>query len=505
MTSNNNQRGFSARNITKSEKARANRFISAAVSRSGASKQESDNIKKTIWELRSVVSRDRDSGYMKAATSVATDIGPDYAIAAVSRLGDMGLVGDIEVESMISAIEKKHKTNRNNSVRITRLFNQAADAVTESGIGLLAPKVINGRTIGSGGNRNRSATSEQKPLGGETVERAASDIARDYYASVGLGQDVPDELMPVSGYVIHEDQIKKKRQLAMSSGIGNVESDAIFELGDEDILGDGLTAHGEIEVVLKPGVSGRVSYGMGNGVKNGNKPVRLNSTNKEDVSDALSNLDGSNGKIESMETMLNLLAASIDKDFADVNSSLDESGSMRRSGQFDSEKRTHKPLEAHVLGGFDIDEIEQINYPFTKLQKMAANQDISDVVNESFINNTLVKNGFTIEEIEYMSSTGMTSRTNTESMDMLRSFRLAVKMRDKYQESGINKLMIAHPSGINIFNPLSHSKAARPGQDVEEVLKENIEIEIAEMGKKLMKEIRSSEKPSLISRRGGKL
>jgi hypothetical protein len=505
MANKNNERGLRAKNITKSDKARANRFISAAISRSGATKKESDLIKRTIWELRSIVSRDRDSGYLKAATSIATDIGPEYAIAAISRLGYMGLVNDDEVESITKSIEKKHNTDKNNSLRIGRLFNQAADAVTESGIGVLAPKVINGRTIGSGGNRYKTTFSNNNPFSGETVERATSDIARDYYASAGLGRDVADELMPVSGYIVHGDQLKKKRQLAMSSGVGNVESDAIFELSDEDIIGDGLTAHGEIEIVLKPGVSGRVSYGMGNGIKNGNKPVRLNSTNKEDVSDALSNLDGANGKTESLEAMLNLLAANIDKDFADVNSSLDESGSMRRSGQFDSGKRNRKPLEAHILGGFDIDEIEQINYPFTKLQKMAANQNISDVISESFINNALVKNGFTLDEIEYMSSTGMISRTNTESMDMLRSYRLAVKMRDKYQESGVDKFMIAHPSGINIFNPLSHSKAARPGQDVEEVLKENIELEIAEMAKKLMKEIRSSEKPSLISRRGGKL
>jgi len=244
---------------------------------------------------------------------------------------------------------------------------------------------------------------------------------------------------------------------------------------------------------------------MGNGMKNGNKPVRLNSTNKDDVSDALSNLDGANGKNESMEAMLNLLAASIDKDFSETNSSLDESGSMRRSGQFDEEKRKHKPLEAHILGGFDIDEIEQINYPFTKLERLAINQDISDIVNDGFVKNILIKNGFNSEEIDYMQSTGLLSRVMTESMRMLKSYRLAKTMQKKYEDSGISKFRIAHPSGVDIFNPLSHSKAARPGQDVEEVLKENIEIEIRSMAEKLLKDIKKPEKPTLISRRGGKL
>ena len=498
-------RGTGIKPITKSEKARVNRLISAAVSRAGATRQESDLIKKTVWELRSTVSRNRDSGYLRAATSIAKDIGPEYAMAAVSRLGEMGLIDDDEMNSISGSIEKKYKTTENAVKRIKRIFNQAADVVTESGVGVLAPKVINGRTIGSAGRRVRGTSTTSQTGAGETVERASSDVARDYYSSVGLSPDTPDELMPISGYVVHGDQLKKKRQMAMSSGVGNVESDAVFELEDEDIIGDGLTAHGEIEIVLKPGVSGRTAYGLGNGVKNGNRLVRLNSTNKEDVSDALSNLDGENGKKESMEAMLNLLAASIDKDFSGINGSMDESGSMRRSNQFDTAKREHKPLEAHVLGGFDIDEIEQINYPFSKLQKAAVNQDISDVVNDSFIKNVLAKNGFNLEEIEYMSSTGMISRANTESMDMLRSYRLALKMRDKYQESGVNKFTIAHPTGINIFNSLSHSKIARPGQDVEEVLKENIETEIAEMGKKLIKDIRNSEKPSLVSRRGGKI
>jgi len=492
--------------IKSSDMSRANRLMTAALSRAGAKKQDADEIKKTVWELRSIMSRDRNAGHMKAAMSIAKDIGPANAIAAMSRLEDMGMIDESEVTSIVDAIKKKYQTPDSEIARITRLFNQAANAISDSGIGLIGPKVINGRTIGSGNAaRNRNPVIGSDENTGKTVEKSGASVARDYYSSIGLNSDVPDEMMPVSGYVVHGDHIKKKKQAVIASGVGNSEPDSVFEVGDTDEFGDGLTAHGEIEIILKPAVSGRTAYGMGSGMKNGNKPVKLNSTNKEDVADALANLEGLNGKTESMEAMLNLLASSIDDNFSDVNSSLDENGSMRRTGQFDSSKRSRNPLEAHVLGGFDIDEIEQVNYPFTKMQKIAVNEDISDVVNDSFIRMVLAKGGLNKEELEYVESAGILSQTNTESMQMLRTYRLADKMKKRYEESGINKFQVAHPSGINIFNPLSHSKIARPGQDVESVLVENIENEIREMGQRLLKDMRKGEKPSLISRRGGKI
>ncbi len=153
--------------IKSSDMSRANRLMTAALSRAGAKKQDADEIKKTVWELRSIMSRDRNAGHMKAAMSIAKDIGPANAIAAMSRLEDMGMIDESEVTSIVDAIKKKYQTPDSEIARITRLFNQAANAISDSGIGLIGPKVINGRTIGSGNaarNRKTMTPQEKKEL-----------------------------------------------------------------------------------------------------------------------------------------------------------------------------------------------------------------------------------------------------------------------------------------------------------------------------------------------------
>lgn len=491
--------------IKTKEKARLNRLVSAAASRAGATRQEISGIQRSLWQIREIVSRDRESGVIGAASSIAGDIGPEYAIAAINRLELMDIIGEREAAKAIKDIGKKYPGSVDKANKLQNRFNQAADVFWETGIGLVGPK---GRRIGLNANGGRSLFDEieaENESTGKTVNKSIESLLMDYYQSIGIPADMDPELMPVQGYVVHRDHDKKRRQMSILSGAGNVEMDGVYEIGDEDIAGDGLTADGEIEIVLKPGVSGRTSYGLGRGMDSHVAPVKLNSTNKDDVMDALTNITGKRGPQESMDAMLNLLAASIDSDFADVNSEMSEDGKMRRTNQFDDTKRRRKPMQAQILGGFDVDEIEQINYPFTKLEKKAIDENIDDVVNSEMIRNTLLLNGFNQEEIDYITSTGMSKLMDTESMKMLRNYRYAQKLREMYREQGVKKFKIAHPLGINIDNPMSHSKAATPDMGVEQVLVENIKNELKEVAQKLMKDIRKPGTPTLISRRGNRL
>ena len=308
---------------------------------------------------------------------------------------------------------------------------------------------------------------------------------RKYY---GLGPDVDDELMPVSGYLVHKSHIQKKKNEVLKSRSGNIGPDAVFEIGDDDVVGSGLTAFGDIEVVLKPEVSKRTAYGKGDGLKNGHRPVRMDSKSRDDISHAVSFSPKDNYDDEVSDSIVNLLASSFDGDFSRVSKN--------------SKTKSTDAFEAHILGGFDRDEVDSINYPYSKLSKISASENISDVVNDKTVADSLRKMGFTQQEIDYFYSVGGSGQINTASMAKLREYRAAKKIKEKYAELGFNKVNIAHPQGLNIENPRSHSKASRGIEDVETLLRGEIAAEIAQTAKDMLKEMRKNSKPQVVSKAG---
>jgi hypothetical protein len=365
-----------------------------------------------------------------------------------------------------------------------------------------------GRSTGKNRNKKEVTKKEQKPDWFEQFGMPSTDVGslrygenamltekidmdkrmRSFYEAAGLGPEVRDELMPVSGYLVHKSQVQKKKNEVINSRSGNIGPDAIFEIGDEDVVGDGLTALGDVEVVLKPEISKRTSYGKGDGLKNGHRPVRMDSKSKDDVVHAMSFPSSGDADSESADSIVNLLASSVDGDFSRVSKN--------------SKTKGNDGFEAHILGGFDKDEVDSINYPYSKLSRMSANEDISDVVNDKTIADSLRSMGFTQEEINYFYSVGGNGQINTESMKRLREYRTAKKVKSKYSELGFNKVNIAHPQGINIENPRSHSKASRGIEDVETLLKREIAAEITQTAKDLLKEMRKGSKPNVISKVG---
>ena len=292
----------------------------------------------------------------------------------------------------------------------------------------------------------------------------------------------------------------------MKNSSGNLRPDAVFEIGDEDVVGDGLTALGDMEIVLRPGVSERVAYGRGNSLSTAHRPVRLNSRNRDDVADALLNADGINGDKTRQEAFMNLLSASLNNDFSNINATRGKKGKLANS--FDSnlpEGSSREPFEAQILGGFDMADVEQVNVPFKKIEQEAEKEDISDIVNTKTIAERLRAAGFSPEEIEYFYSIGGGQMINSESMAMLRNYRASQKIKNSFSERGFSNVKFSHPSGFNIEDPRSHSKTAGKGESVESVLAKSISNEIIAMAKEMLKDMKKSSKPKISSIYGGRL
>jgi len=355
----------------------------------------------------------------------------------------------------------------------------------------------------STGGIGTSSRREPEVEPGSTIGLSSENYAREYYSRIGIPDSVDGDLLPVSGYLVHKSHTDKKRQEVMKGRSGNLRPDAVFEIGDEDVVGDGLTALGDIEIVLRPGVSERTAYGRGNSISSAHRPVRLNSRNREDVADALLNSDGINADSNRQDAFMNMISASLNNDFSNVNATRGKNGKMPNS--FESklpEGSSREPFEAQILGGFDISDVEQINIPFKRLEAASAKEDISDVVNTKTIADRLRSAGFSPEEIEYFYSIGG-GQLNTESMAMLRNYRASQKMKTDLAGRGFNNVKFAHPTGFNIEDPRSHSKSPIGGDSAEATLIRAISDEIIKAAKELLNDMKKTNKPTLTTTAGG--
>jgi len=350
-----------------------------------------------------------------------------------------------------------------------------------------------------------TAETEPSTPSGRTVNLSVEELNREYFSRIGLPADMSDEMLPVPGYVVHKSHVKAKQDKVKKNGTGSTLNNAIFEIGDEDEVGDGLTALGDIEVVLKPQISNRTAYSIGDPVTSGSRPVRLNSTNKEDISDALIGGANKNSPSANMQTMLNLLASDKSNDMSTINASFTDGSKMIKPGSDTMEASERRPIEALILGGFDSSEVEQINYPYSKVQEMSNYEKIEDVVNSRSISDRLRKSGLTDEEIQYFFSVNKQESIDTEAMRLLREHRAFQKVKSDFRLKGFNKVKIAHPTGIDIDDPRAVSKGADSANSVESLLRERIMNEITAQAKKLTKKMRDGKTPSLISRNGGLL
>ena len=342
------------------------------------------------------------------------------------------------------------------------------------------------------------AKTEYDPFGdsafssGKRAGRSSDAFRDEYNSRIGISKSTPNSAKPVSGYVVHRSHNEEKKRRIAAAGKGNIGSDAIFEIGDNDVVGDGLTALGEIEVILKPEVSNRTAYGRGEALQSAHRPVAMNSNDPDDIADAIMNADGIASKKQNTEAMLHLLGAKMDKNFSSVNASMDENGKMAPVGAVDSSTRAHEPFEAQILGGFKKNEVEGIHYPYSKVAKIAESEDISDVVNDKSLASKLEKLGFTPEEVAYFYSISGGKPLNTASMAKLKEYRSAKKIKEKYEGMGIGYVKFAHPQGINIENPRSYDKTASPTARVDEILKRSIDAEVEAELKKTLDSIRKS-------------
>lgn len=300
-------------------------------------------------------------------------------------------------------------------------------------------------------------------------------LKRAFESTIGINKRTEQNSRPSSGFVISKSQMEKKRKKAKDNG-WNTGKDAIYELEDSDEFGDGLTAYGDIQVILKPEVAQRTSYMRGDPISSGGRPVLMGSDNKEDILDALVNADGKNKKSHMADAMINLLNSRVQRQRGENSESITTSRKLK-NGEVSTEK-TNTVMNAQILGGYSIADVEGIYYPFSKVQKYAINTDISDVMKNIISIDEIINQRIPRNEAVHLFEKINSGSIETPAVKALKEYRMAMKIRDKYVQSGLRYVLFSHKEGMNIDNPKSYDPQAKANENVESVLKRIIASEV---------------------------
>jgi len=309
-------------------------------------------------------------------------------------------------------------------------------------------------------------------------------VQTEYQARMGIHSDTGNTERPVSGFLAHSSHDDRTRSILKRQGI--VAGDAPFEYPGSSTPYGNVGADGDIEILLRPEVSGRTSYGMGRGADNKTRPVWMNSENRQDIADALVHVDDANVR-NSKVRVLNALTAYLDDDVSAMNQTKlvkpvrNSASHAQDIDAFDADMSGNQVFGAHIMGGFGKDDIAEIRYPWSKVESASKDVDISDVVNKEPLSSKLQRLGFTEEEIAYFYSLNGDSlgSMNTSAMKQLRAYRASKKIEDKYKKQGIPSVSFAHIYGLDMHSPLSYSVTnSAITKTVDGVLSERITKEI---------------------------
>ena len=330
-----------------------------------------------------------------------------------------------------------------------------------------------------------------------------SSVEKSYQALIGLHPDTDDLDRPVSGYVVHPAQDLAARSEMRRRGVPVGDAPIEWPTGSNP-HGD-IDADGDIEIVLKPEVSGRTAYGVGYGIDNRTRPVWLNSSDDSAISDAIIHVDPATDPDGSQKRILNTLSAAVDGDLGyltDSNSVKPAATSQNeRTEEFGKRLASHakesKPqrLGAQIMGGFVNEEISEIRYPWSKVANSSSEIDISDVVNKEPVSDRLRRLGFTDQEIEYfykVNGNRSLDYISSATMTSLREYRKALQVQKDYKDLGIPDVSFLHPSGFDPLDASSYSANPKATMTVEMALAQAINAEVDEILEKMLKQVRKT-------------
>lgn len=204
-------------------------------------------------------------------------------------------------------------------------------------------------------------------------DHSDSSIRSEFESSIGIPSTAIPEVRPASGYLVHKDWIAANRKRAESRLAPGGKVENIVSTNPE-LMGNPFI-YGDMELVLKPEVSGRTSYGYGDSLRNSSMPSRMTAEDPEEILTAILGQTGQQRRSRALD----LIDARVNGTF--------------EGGAWDTY------VEALVMGSFGVGDVDTIvAHRVPVAPKYAGNDGFGTLLRESVDIDSLVADGATPEE-----------------------------------------------------------------------------------------------------------
>lgn len=318
-------------------------------------------------------------------------------------------------------------------------------------------------------------------------DHSPSPMRRSYEAEIGIHPDVPNNIRPASGYIMHSDWLDAEDRAAVSAleSLSGVDPNINFPEFMQRIRAESkrgpVHVYGGLELVLRPETAGRTFYGFGDSLSERVVPVSMESTDIDEIARPLTG-----GGTQLSRSIVEMLHGKWSGNYA---------------GQRYQEDGIFRPYhEALIMGSFDASDIEQVIFPDTDSIPLAALTD-PDVLptRRAGLNGTNANfdRGMNIPSLEKMlepqywiDTEKMSSADAAATVEAIKNNGLlkvsahqnqvkglaAAKIKRQLEQAGI-KMVVRNKQGLDYFDPekwMSGIKAETVEQAIEAKIRQRI-------------------------------
>ena len=328
-------------------------------------------------------------------------------------------------------------------------------------------------------------------------DHSSSPLRLSYEAEIGIHPDVPSNLRPASGYVMHSDWLDAEDRAALTllEALPGVDASINFPEFTQRTRAESkrgpVHVYGGVELVLRPETAGRTFYGLGDSLNERFTPVSLESTDIDEIARPLTG-----NRPELTRNMIEMLHGKWKGNY---------------SSQRYEEDGIFRPYhEALIMGSFDGSDIEQVIFPDTGSIPLAVLTESTNLqtrragtngTNANFDTKTNIPGFEKMLEPQYwIDNEKMSPENAANTVKIINEKRLlrveshlpqvkglaAAKIKSQLEQAGI-KMTVRNTQGLDYFDPdkwLSGIKA----ETVEQAIEAKIRTRIMEKIKNAMAE-----------------
>jgi len=326
-------------------------------------------------------------------------------------------------------------------------------------------------------------------------DHSSSPMRLSYEAEIGIHSDVPSNLRPASGYVMHSDWLDAEDRAALTLLEALPGVDASINLPEftqrtkaESKRGP-VHVYGDVELVLRPETAGRTFYGLGDSLNERFTPVSLEST---DIDEIARPLTGS--RPELIRNMIEMLHGKWKGNYS--------------SKRYEEDGIFRPYHEALIMGSFDGSDIEQVIFPNTDSIPLAVLTESTNLqtrragangTNANFDTKTNIPGFEKMLEPQYWEDNEKMSPA--DAADTVRVIKekgflqvgshysqakglAAAKIKNQLEQAGI-KMIVRNKQGLDYFDPKKWM-AEIEAETVEQAIEAKVRKRTMEMVKNAM-------------------